>query len=84
MQLGNLGEYVKLNQQLFDFIFDFNIYDYGLIMRCQRTLSQVLVTGCVRLILLKKIISYYEQLLTQSINPAASNFSQNRSISILR
>ncbi len=32
----------------------------------------------------RQIISYYERLLTQSINPAASNFSQNRSISIIR
>ena len=30
IQLGNFEEYVKLNQQLFDFTFDFNIYDYGL------------------------------------------------------
>ncbi len=30
VQLGDLDEYVKLNQQLFDFTFDFNIYDYGL------------------------------------------------------
>lgn len=32
----------------------------------------------------RKIISYYEQLLTQSIHPEASNISQNRSISIIR
>ena len=27
IQLGDHGEYVKRNQQLFDFTFDFNIYD---------------------------------------------------------
>ena len=27
IQLGDFGEYVKRNQQLFDFTFDFNIYD---------------------------------------------------------
>ena len=30
IQLKDFGEYVKRNQQLFDFTFDFNIYDYGL------------------------------------------------------
>ena len=30
VQLGDMEEYVKLNKQLFDFTFDFNIYDYGL------------------------------------------------------
>ncbi|MGN0278097.1 MAG: helix-turn-helix domain-containing protein [Lachnospiraceae bacterium] len=32
----------------------------------------------------RRIISYYEQLLTQNINPKANNISQNRSISIIR
>ena len=32
----------------------------------------------------RRIISYYEQLFTQNINPEASNISQNRSISIIR
>ena len=30
IQLGDMEEYGKLNQQLFDFTSDFNIYDYGL------------------------------------------------------
>ena len=37
IQLKDFGEYVKRNLQLFDFTFDFNIYDYGLDYKMIRT-----------------------------------------------